>query len=127
MFFGVTAIAAPAEILGLKGSTHPFYPAIINGLDHYSLLTFFFQSFAGMALGMLNPSRSWRWGLAMMVPFPILAFIDIANGLESHRLWPIEIVTYAVLAVLCIGAAHLGSYMRLKFSKHVVEQDGPGK
>jgi len=47
----------------------------------------------------------------MMVPFPVLTFVDIANSLESHNLWPLEFVIYTILTLPCISGALLGSYV----------------
>jgi len=114
MLLGLAAIAGPAVILGLGQSSHPYYPALINGIGHYSWLSFFFQISAGSILGWFSPRRSWRWGLAMMVPFPVLTFIDVAHGWESHQLWPLEFVFHAILSLPCIGGAVFGAYIARK-------------
>lgn len=115
---GVGSIVVPVVIFGINEYDHPLFPAVINGIEKYSSLSLVFQLLSGFLLGIGNPERSWRWGVAMMVPFPALAFFDMAFSLSAHNLWPLEFVVYALLAIPCILGAWAGAFVGNKVRKH---------
>jgi len=109
---GLMAIVIPTFVLDLKGSTHPYYPFIIDGIDGYSPLTILLLIIGGCVLGIYNPGRSWLAGFATMAAFPVITFIDVAHGWEQHQLWPFEMLMYGILAIPSVIGAVLGSRLR---------------
>jgi hypothetical protein len=71
------------------------------------------MSLAGGAAGFLAPARSWRWGLLVTAPQPLVLFIQNPSG----SMLPLGLILFLVLSLPCVLAALLGSWICRLVSK----------
>lgn len=65
-------------------------------------------SLAGAIAGFLLPDRPWRWGLAMLLPLPVLAVIFAPNPGEALLMQVVTLPLLPLMAVPIIAGAYCG-------------------
>ena len=124
IFFMLSAILGLASFMipvmltpGIKYYDSPLFPLIRTGTEEFSFFTACCLVISGFIIGFLNPKHPWRWGLATMSLFPILAIIEMVVDPYSHNLWPFEFLMYGVLTVPGILGAITGAFIRKKLKR----------
>lgn len=69
---------------------------------------------AAALLGYLFGNRPWRWGI-----YIVLAHVTVASirSTGDHNMLPLEMIFFAVLAVLYVLASYLGAWVSRKFRR----------
>jgi len=111
--FMIPAVLTPGYI---KRHYDPFYP-ILSMILGPEIIRYLGLAITGFIIGFLNPKHPWRWGLATMSLFPILAIIEMVVDPYSHNLWPFEFLMYGVLTVPGILGAITGAFIRKKLKR----------
>lgn len=65
-------------------------------------------SLAGAIAGFILPDRPWRWGMAMLLPLPILAVIFAPNPSEALLMQVVTLPLLPLMAVPIIAGAYCG-------------------
>jgi len=95
----------------------PLFPIVRTGVEKLSFFEVCCLAISGFILSFLNPRKPWRWGLATMSLFPILAIIEMIADSRSHNLWPMEFLMYGILTIPGILGAFAGASIRKKLKK----------
>jgi len=74
--------------------------------------------FSALGIGIVQPYRAWRWGIAVGFGLPAAAaleiIIDLLLSRASHSLWPLTILVSLVIAA---PSAFVGAYLGSKLAK----------
>lgn len=62
-------------------------------------------------LGYAEPSRPWRWALAVMLVQPVVMILTSGS---SFGLLPLGLILFAILALPAIAGARIGAWVRLR-------------
>jgi hypothetical protein len=60
------------------------------------------------ALGFIEPTRAWRWGLAIMLVQPVVMVLASGGGFS---LLPLGLIMFAVLALPAVLGARIGAWV----------------
>ena len=119
IFFVIAAILGLASFIipvtlnsKIKYYDSPLFPLIRTGIEGFSFFAMSCLVINGIILGFLNSRCPWRWGLATMAFFPILAIIEMIADPYSHNLWPIEFVVYGILSIPAVLGAIIGAFIK---------------
>ena len=99
-WFFVGCMAAGAGVFGLL---LPYMRAGSMGLSS----SLWPLAVAGLVAGFLVPERPWRWGVAIVLPAPILGVV-LAREMAFSI---VVLVLLLVMAVPVIGAAYCGRFL----------------
>ncbi|HWK38821.1 MAG TPA: hypothetical protein VNR88_07890 [Hyphomicrobium sp.] len=67
---------------------------------------------AAFVLGLGYPDRPWRWAVAIVATQALWSsFLALADG-RSPNLFPLGLVTFAIVALACTAVAYTGRWAR---------------
>jgi hypothetical protein len=107
---GLLAIALPPLLdPGSRRYDAPLFPLVRAGVESFGLLSAFLLFLAGAIVGARRPPRAWLWGMATLLPLPLLALAEVLVDPTSHNLLPLEFASYVVLAMPAAVGAELAA------------------
>ena len=115
-------------MLGLSASVIPLL--IYEYGETFSIYLIWMVSLflSAAIMGMSQPDRAWRWGIAVGICLPVVVIlkiiIDLTLNLASHSLFPFEIVLALFFALpSSFAGAYLGALTRKLLIKRRIKKN----
>jgi hypothetical protein len=115
---GICAISLPVFILSMRHYNAPLFPIIRTGVEGMTWLTFVILFVGGIVLGLIFSIQPVLLGMFSMAAMPVFSILEMIVDPNSHNLFPIEFIIYAVVSMVTVGGVFLGCRIRYKIFKN---------
>ncbi|MFO0836610.1 MAG: hypothetical protein U0638_16725 [Phycisphaerales bacterium] len=115
---GLAAVTAPPAVVQWNAS-HALPPFTLQklGIDQFQPISVVFLLIAGIIGSLIAGRGRWHFvGPATMLAFPILMAIEIVRDSSTHNLFPLELISYAVLTIPGLTAAAVTDFVMGRLS-----------
>jgi hypothetical protein len=82
------------------------------------VFTFVILFVGGIVLGLIFSIQPVLLGMFSMAAMPVFSILEMIVDPNSHNLFPIEFIIYAVVSMVTVGGVFLGCRIRYKIFKN---------